>query len=261
MSKNTKYRKTFSLKLMIICLIILGIISAILIKNILAGEELFAEASLIILILLWWSTLYSFINSVSGTLKAKMKIAKENKYIKDINPHIYYRELPNNYGIGVNSLLYDSTMENEKDIVAVILDLCARKYLNLIKMDDKYIVQILKRDTEGLLNNEKYVFNHILDNDLKELKYREWYMYCLEDGIDLGLYNRQEVHIKNNVAPDTKHLVENKRKKQFKISLVIGLLGAWGMFSEGGILLAILCGIYFLCFHMYCYLYLWELVR
>lgn len=255
MEKKTRYRKTFSPKLTIICLIILGIISAFLIRNILAREEFFSIASLIMLIVLWWSTLYSFISSVSGTLKAKRKIAKENKYIKDMNPHIYYRELPNNYGIGVNSLLYDSTMENQKDIVAVILDLCARKYLNLVKMDDKYVVQILKRDTEGLLNNEKYVFNHILTNDLKELRYHDWYMCCLQDGIDLGLYNRQEVHIKNNVVSDSQKLVESKRKKQFKISFVIGILGALGMFSEGGIIVAIFAGLMlFICSYMFLFI-------
>ena len=85
-----------------------------------------------------------FIGIIMGLAKAQVQISKENKYIKNTNPYIYYRYLPNNFGIGVTTLLFDSTIENYKDIVAVILDLCAKKYLSLIKQNDKYVIKVKK---------------------------------------------------------------------------------------------------------------------
>ena len=83
----------------------------------------------------------------------------------------------------------DSTIENYKDIVAVILDLCAKKYLNLEKQGDKYIIKVLKGIDDSLLSNEKYKLSLVLNNDVKNINYQEWFNYCMQDGINLGLYN------------------------------------------------------------------------
>ena len=64
-----------------------------------------------------------------GSTKAKRTIIDDDKKLANENQYVYLRELPNNFGIGVTTLLMDSTIENYKDIVAVILDLCAKKYL------------------------------------------------------------------------------------------------------------------------------------
>ena len=183
------------------------------------------------------SVLVGFFNALSGTLKAKYELAKEKKYIKNINPYIYYRELPNNYGIGVNTLLYDSTIENYKDIVAVILDLCARKYLNLVKQDEKYIIQILKRETSEFLKNEKYVWNHVITNSIREMNYHDWYMCCLQDGIDLGLFNQRKVYI-NNESIDVEKEKDKLLKSQIKICAIISILFMLCGISSDGIFIS-----------------------
>ena len=127
---------------------------------------------------------FPIICKLIGVFKVKLEI----KSIKNMDPYIYYRELPNNYGIGVTSLLFDSNIENYKDIVAIILDLCARKYLKLIKQGDKYLIQILKPEDDNLLSNEKYILRLITKNDIKNIDYKLWYDMCFFDGKRLGVY-------------------------------------------------------------------------
>lgn len=127
--------------------------------------------------------------SLIGKCLGKLKSLFNTIYYKNIeNPYIYFRELPNNFGIGVTSLLFDSTLENEKDIVAVILDLCARKYLSLEYHGDKYTIHMLEKNPTNLLNNENYIFYALKRKTIKRINYKTWYNYCLEDGIVLGLY-------------------------------------------------------------------------
>ena len=147
---------------------------------------------LFILVLFLCFIISGIIGNIIGSLKGKSFINKENKIIKRTNPYIYYRELPNNYGIGVTSLLFDSKIENYKDIIAVILDLCAKKYLSLIKGNDKYYIKILKGVDDQLLSNEKYILNLIISQNIKNIDYSEWYNYCLQDGNNLGLYYHYE---------------------------------------------------------------------
>ena len=127
--------------------------------------------------------------SLIGKCLGKLKSLFNTIYYKNIeNPYIYFRELPNNFGIGVTSLLFDSTLENEKDIVAVILDLCARKYLSLEYHGDKYTIHMLEKNPTNLLSNENYIFYALKRKTIKRINYKTWYNYCLEDGMALGLY-------------------------------------------------------------------------
>ncbi len=168
-------------------------------------------------------TLSAAIGSIIGVLKGKIFINKENRAIKKNNPYIYYRELPNNYGIGVATLLFDSKIENYKDIIAVILDLCARKYLSLIKEEDKYCIKILKGLDNTLLSNEKYILNLIISQDIKNINYNEWYDYCLQDGIKLDLYFHNE-NTKRRIGSGlvTKKETEHLKKMHRNISLFMG---------------------------------------
>ena len=163
------------------------------------------------------------IGSALGKIKGKSFIHKENKAIKKANPYIYYRELPNNYGIGVTSLLFDSKIENEKDIIAVVLDLCAKKYLSLNKEMDKYFIKILKPVDEHLLDNEKYILNLVQTNNLKNINYNEWFKYCLEDGRKLNLYYHQDEEKKKN---NFNNMAEFKkmRKAHLITSIAISIL-------------------------------------
>lgn len=128
------------------------------------------------------------ISFLFGQIIAKINMKRINKKIEKQNKYLYYRELPNHFGIGINTLLIDSKIENEKDIVAVILDLCAKKYLKLFKLGNKYFIQVLNNQNNHLLENEKYIMQYISQNKVKDINYNEWYRLCLEDGKKLGLY-------------------------------------------------------------------------
>lgn len=215
---NTKYRKTYNLKATIFSIVFLLIFTIFLIYRLLHAEEIL---EIIVCLLFLTMIVFNVIGAIIGAIKGKIKIARENKYIKKTNPYIYYRELPNNFGIGITSLLFDSTIENYKDIVAVILDLCAKKYIRLIKQDDKYIIDILKPVDDSLLNNEKYILSLIIDNNIKNINYKEWYNYCMQDGINLGLYSHRKININNEAS-----LTQEKISKRRKIQLLLSIIGS-----------------------------------
>lgn len=216
MNKETKYQKTGSVKLTIIMLLIYVAVQGLLfVCNL--NNPIFLN---ILIIFNVFFAIYC-IYVLSGVFKGKREINKEKKYLKKINPYIYFREIPNFFGIGVTTLLMDSTIENYKDIVAVILDLCAKKYLNLEKQEDKYIIKVLKGIDDSLLSNEKYILSLVLHNDIKNISYKEWFNYCMQDGINLGLYTHtvQKNKVNNPVLSRQERI-----KKDNKVKLIISLI-------------------------------------
>ena len=220
MNKETKYSKTYDLKATILSISLLIVVTILLTYFLFNADNMLEILVCIILLTL---IIFGLLGVIAGILKGKWQILKENKYIKNTNPYIYYRDLPNHFGIGVTSLLFDSTVENYKDIVAIILDLCARKYLSLIKQNDKYIIKVLKNIDHHLLSNEKYILTLIINNDIKNINYQEWYNYCMQDGIDLGLYYHQEINIRNH-PPLTKDIIKKRNKVHLIISIIMGIL-------------------------------------
>ena len=63
-------------------------------------------------------------------------------------------------------------LKNEKDIVAVILDLCARKYLSLEYHVDKYTIHMLEKNPTNLLSNESYIFYALKRKTIKRNNYK-----------------------------------------------------------------------------------------
>ena len=124
-----------------------------------------------------------------GFLLAKFQVFRQKFWEHITNPYTYFRELPSDFGVGVTSILFDSTIENNKDIIAVLLDLCAKKYITLSKQNDKYIISVLKKPDTYLLYNERYILSSIINNNLKNLDYNVWYNHCLNDGINLNLFS------------------------------------------------------------------------
>ena len=164
----------------------------------------------------------TFIGKIIGSLKANHKIKKDDKFIRKINPYIYYRELPNEYGIGVCSLLIDSSIENEKDIIATILNLCAKKYIKLVNDNDNYAIHILKEVdsksylteediSNNLLLNEKYVLSLLKNNDIKNINYDKWYKLCLQDGMNAGIYYPDRTE-NNNSSVDIEKEMKSVRR-------------------------------------------------
>lgn len=179
MNKTYYKNKQLNIPLTIICAILLLVIIVfnsflvglfILISSVYKSKEILVMLLFPVVFLL--ISIPGFLGSISGLLAAKRTIDMDYKKIKISNPYIYYRELPNNYGVGVASLLMDSKLENEKDIVAVILDLCAKGYLKLNKIGDKYVISIIRnKGYSNLLFNERYIINHLISGDIANLNY------------------------------------------------------------------------------------------
>lgn len=216
---KTKYSKGCAFWPTLISFIILILIFVFSIKIFLDEPSLINALPFLSLFVL---IIYGIKGIIKGTLKGKIEVSKENKHIKRTNPYVYYRELPNNFGIGVNSLLIDSTLENYKDIVAVILDLCARKYLSLVKQNDKYIVKILKPIDDNLLSNERYILDLIMNNKIKQINYRTWYNYCMQDGISLGLYFQKKVKV--NEVIFSQNEIDNINNACIRKSIIVGFI-------------------------------------
>ncbi len=140
-----------------------------------------------------------------GKINGKEKQYDTKKEIIQSNPYIYYRELPNSFGVGVSSLLLNSKIKQQQDIVAILLNLCAKKYLKLKEENGSYTITVLKGIDQNLLSNEKYILYHVMTNTLNEIDYEEFFNYCVEDGIQLGLYQRSPLKQirKKEISQDT----------------------------------------------------------
>ena len=57
------------------------------------------------------------ISILYGKIRVKKKEILIEKEIKLDNPYIYYRVLPNNFGIGISSILVNKTIENDIDLL------------------------------------------------------------------------------------------------------------------------------------------------
>jgi len=145
-----------------------------------------------------------------GKSKAYKTIQKELRKIKLTNPYIYFRELPNKYGIGITSILVDFNIEFKKDVVAAILDLAAKKYIKLINIDNKYQIQEINSNHSELTNNEKYLLTYVLKKagyeSTKKFDYHKWKKYCIQDAQKMGLIEKRE--IKESILNPTR--VRNK---------------------------------------------------
>lgn len=157
-----------------------------------------------------------------GFLKGKKKVRKDNQKVVKENPYIYFRELPNDFGIGVTSLLFDSKIENYKDIIAVILDLCGKKYLSLVKENENYMIKVLNPGDDKLLSNEKYILDLIVRGEIKNVDYKTWYNLCLEDGQKLNVYYHavRKTNFNEPLAKDKQ--LKKLQKIQLIISIIIG---------------------------------------
>ena len=219
-SKKTNYKESFNLKATIVSIIILVVIIAVLIGMLFNADGFLPMVVSGILLMAIFILLSGLL---IGILKGKSEVWKETSLIKRSNPYIYYRDLPNDFGIGVATLLVDSTLENYKDIIAVILDLCARGYLSLTKSEDKYVIKILKDMDDKLLSNEKYILYLLKSGNIKNINYQEWYNYCMQDGIDLGLYVHKDMKIKDEL-PSLQKKIEKRRKIHVVISVILTLV-------------------------------------
>lgn len=186
----------------------------------LLSDAVFGVILYLAIVVFWLSTPLMYL---IGSSRAKRRVRQETAAIQDANPYRYYKELPNAFGIGVTSLLFDSTLENEKDIVAALLDLCAQNYLHLSKHSDHYVIRLLPTPDKTPLSNEAYLLNLIRKNRLQHIDYQRWYDLCLADGINLGLYQPTQLPDPNKRPRKTSF--SRTTKIFLTIAVIIGIIG------------------------------------
>lgn len=120
-----------------------------------------------------------------GNKKFKRKFYKEINKINLENPYIYYREIPNQHGIGVSAYLLGYNIEY-KDVFAAIIDLSAKKYFRIIRNRNKYEIINNNKDTSSLLSNEKYLLDWLISNKTK-FDIKSWKELIKNDAINLNL--------------------------------------------------------------------------
>ena len=90
--------------------------------------------------------------------KLKSRISKDKG--------IYIRDMEVEYSPAILSYLQNQKIEKEKDIMACILDLCAKRYLNIKQEREKnYSLEIGTNKNINLLpEDEKYLYDKIVKN-------------------------------------------------------------------------------------------------
>lgn len=126
------------------------------------------------------------IGSRIGSSKHRIELKKEMDKLNLENPYIYFRDIPNKYGIGVALILFKCKIGKE-DVFAGILDLCAKGYVKLKQNGKFYEIYDNKKDISMLLSNEKFLLSYILSERNKKMNLKEWVKLCKQDVINLGL--------------------------------------------------------------------------
>jgi uncharacterized membrane protein len=231
--KKTKFKDRNKYKIGEIIIIVMFIIFLLPIITLILLKGVLKDFNLDIFLVPALFPIVIFVGILISILYGKIRVKKKEilieKELKLDNPYIYYRELPNNFGIGISSILVNKTIENEKDIIACILDLCARKYLKLDKVYDKYVITILKTSTYNLLSNEVYILEHLMNNTVEQIDYQVWHQLCFENGKELGLFeDNREVNISENnqrkIVEEYYKTNEEQLKKIIPIVLLIGAI-------------------------------------
>lgn len=116
-----------------------------------------------------------------------------NAYKKknEVNSEDYYRDIESKYTPAIASLLLDYKIEGNESLLATVLDLHVKKYLNIYKKDKKLEIEVINENTQNLYLHEKYIINCLKQNELIEvIKFQN---KVEEDCIDSELVNRKEL--------------------------------------------------------------------
>jgi hypothetical protein len=141
LNNNKLFKKNLTENFIYLIIVLIIVIICTKIKKI----DIIASILLMPLLIIFFVSIINTIIYLINKLNVSREIKKYTYEIKKNNPYIYYQELPNNFSIGISSLLMNSNIEYEKDIIASILNLCAKKYLKISKLsDNNYNVAVLK---------------------------------------------------------------------------------------------------------------------
>ncbi len=162
--------------------------------------------------------IFAFIGETIGKNKANRKLNREIRKVKLSNPYIYYRDIPNDYGIGVYGFLLDYKI-TKRDVKAALLDLSAKGYLKIATINNVLNIELTAKDNSNLLKNEKYLLNWLSNNsniNLNKFNISEWEESIRDDILELeiGVKRDEELDVSKN----------EKTAMRITISLLIVIL-------------------------------------
>ena len=167
------------------------------------------------------------LGSLLGKLRGQLKLNKEIRKVKINNPYIYFRDIPSDYGIGVYAFLLDFKI-SKRDLKAAIIDLSAKGYLKIKSNSNVFEAEILKKDTNDLLENEKYILNWIKEGkekqkeELEKFDIEGWKNIIIKDILNLGLGEKRENA--KNINQDNRLEIRNRI---CLISFILSIIGCY----------------------------------
>ncbi len=124
----------------------------------------------------------------------KYYIYLKNKIIKEDNDtnEIYVRDIPPNYSPALVSYLFNQKIEKKKDLIATIINICAKGAININFKDNNGVEIIDLGIINNLLDDEKYIYECLTNN--KKNSYYEW------EEIIINTYNNEQLSNKNHIS-------------------------------------------------------------
>lgn len=140
----------------------------------------------------------------------------------ELNINSYYSQLDFNCSPAMASFVIDNSLEKAEDIFATVLDLSARKYLNIERVNSKLEITPTEKVWKGLYEHEKYVLSTINYNRKIET---EWFRTLVIRDC------KHEKLIKENTNPIIKFFIFLRNKMYY---VGIGLLLLVFVILSGG---------------------------
>lgn len=133
---------------------------------------------------------------VIQTIKNNLEIKKiEENYKKDMLKYEYYRDIINQYSPAILSLVYNRKIKYADTLVATILDLKLKNYLEI---EDNGI-RLLETDTKDMLQNQKFVYEK-----LEEIKDKKGFVHFL---------NMSRIFSNNRFKNEWKEVIKSETEK------------------------------------------------
>lgn len=115
------------------------------------------------------------------------------KYKNSVKSQEYYRDIEKQYTPAIASFLVDYKIEGNEGVLATILDLYVKKYLNIREQDKKLEIEILNESTEKLYLHEKYIIDCLKKKELIEII--EFQSKVKKDCVEKKLVNEKDISL------------------------------------------------------------------
>lgn len=150
--------------------------------------------------------LISIIIVITLVVKLFIKLNNfNNSKIIGNNSKEYIREFPNNYSPAIVSAILDLNTEVTTDYPATVLYLCNKGYLNMVQIEDSFILEDNNnKNLETLNHHELYVYNCIVNKEIFENE--KFISLVKKDAINLGLVK------------------EGKQKKYYFLRIILAIV-------------------------------------